>query len=132
VKLTADTNVLIRAVVADDAKQARIAQSALEEADLVAIPSTTLCEMAWVLARGYGISALEVGNAIRTLVGSAKVEADRPVIEAGLAMLGRGGDFADGVIAAEGTKLGGDIFASFDKSAVTLLRQQGGSTLLPS
>lgn len=39
---------------------------------------------------------------IRSLLESAAVRVDRPAIEAGLAMLVAGGDFADGVIAFEG------------------------------
>ena len=36
-KLTADTNVLVRAIVADDAKQAKLAQDALQSADVIAL-----------------------------------------------------------------------------------------------
>jgi hypothetical protein len=39
-----------------------------------------------------------------------------------------GGDFAGGVIAYEGTWLGGDIFVSFEKKAVALLSTQGHKT----
>lgn len=49
-------------------------------------------------------------------------------MDAGLAVLDAGGDFADGVIAYEGTWLGGDIFVSFDKKAVALLSIQGHKT----
>lgn len=45
--------------------------------------------------------------------------------EAGLAMLDAGGDFADGVIAYEGLWLGAEMFVSFDKKAVEMLREQG-------
>ena len=37
-KITADTNVLIRAAVQDEPRQARKAAQALQEADLVAVP----------------------------------------------------------------------------------------------
>jgi predicted nucleic-acid-binding protein len=46
-------------------------------------------------------------------------------VEAGLAVLEQGGDFADGAIAFEGDWLGADEFVSFDKQAVSLLRSQG-------
>ena len=46
-RLAADTNVLIRAAVADDPKQARLAQSTLEKAELIAVTPTTLCEFVW-------------------------------------------------------------------------------------
>ncbi|MGE0740639.1 MAG: type II toxin-antitoxin system VapC family toxin [Hyphomonadaceae bacterium] len=129
-KITADTNVLVRAIVADDPKQARIAQSTLKSAELVAITSTAMCEFVWVLARGYGVSPADIGAAIRQLLASASVEANRPAIEAGLAALDDGGDFADGVIAFDGATLGGDAFASFDKDAVKLLKRQGLDVVL--
>jgi predicted nucleic-acid-binding protein len=63
-------------------------------------------------------------------VKSGKVATDQPAIDAGLAMLDAGGDFADGVIAYEGRALGAQMFASFDKKAVALFEQQGKATLL--
>jgi predicted nucleic-acid-binding protein len=129
-RIVADTNVLVRAIVADDAKQARLAQSALADADLVAIPTVALCELAWVLSSNYKIMRDDIGEAIRTLIAATNVQADRPPIEAGLAMLARGGDFADGVIAFEGATLGAETFASFDKDAVKRLRAEGVSSTL--
>jgi predicted nucleic-acid-binding protein len=125
VRLTADTNVLVRAIMSDEAKQARLAQTALAKAELIAVPTAALCEFVWVLARGYGIAHAEIAAAVRTLIASANVAADRPAVEAGLAVLDDGGDFADGVIAFEGAGLGGDTFASFDKDAVKRLKKQG-------
>ena len=124
-RVTADTNVLVRAVVADNAKQAKIAQNELARADLVAITLPTLCEFVWVLAQGYKVAVVEIGRAVRVLIGSANVVVDRPAVEAGLAILDAGGDFADGVIAFQGRGLGGDTFVSFDREAVRLLELGG-------
>lgn len=129
-KITADTNVLLRAIVADDPDQARIAQSTLERADLIAITATALCELVWVLSRGYNVPLEDVVIAIRRLIDSAKVEADRPLVEAGLAVLGEGGDFADGIIAFEGARLGATVLASFDRKAVIALNRLGRESLL--
>ena len=54
-RITADTNVLVRAVTEDHEHQSRTAQSALKKADLVAIPISALCELVWVLSQGYKI-----------------------------------------------------------------------------
>jgi predicted nucleic-acid-binding protein len=129
-RITADTNVLVRAIVADEPKQARLAQSALARADLIAIGPTTLCEFVWVLSRGYGIPTADIAAAIRGLLGSANVEVNRPAVEAGLALLDQGGDFADGIIAFEGASLGGAMFATFDKNAAKRLKKLGRDTLL--
>ena len=69
-------------------------------------------------------------SAIRHLIDSESVVVDRPAAEAGLAVLAAGGDFADGVIAFEGRRLGGEIFVSFDRQAVPLLRAGGGEARL--
>jgi predicted nucleic-acid-binding protein len=62
----------------------------------------------------------------------ANVVVNRPAAEAGLALLNAGGDFADGVIAYEGSWLGADTFISFDKKAVKLIEAQGVTVrLLP-
>jgi predicted nucleic-acid-binding protein len=129
-KITADTNVLVRAIVADDLRQARLAQAALAEAKLVAVTLATLCEFVWVLARGYAIPAADIAASIRRLVDSANVEANRPAVEAGLALLEDGGDFADGIVAFEGAALGADVFVSFDKDAVKRLDRLGRRSAL--
>jgi len=125
VKITADTNVLIRAAVQDEPHQARQAAKVLQEADLVAVPLPVLCEFVWVLRRGYKKSVSDVSDAIQKLMKSAHVVMNRPAVEAGLAALVAGGDFADGAIAYEGDWLGAEEFVSFDSKAVSILKSQG-------
>jgi predicted nucleic-acid-binding protein len=131
-KVTADTNVLIRAAVQDDLRQARRATRILAEADLVAVPVPVLCEFVWVLRRGYKKSVTDVSDAIRHLMRSANVVMNRTAVEAGLSALDAGGDFADGAIAYEGQWLGAEEFISFDSKAVSLLQAQGGRARLLS
>ena len=61
-KITADTNVLVRAIPGDDTRQSRIAQAQLARAEAVALPMPALCELVWVLSQGYGINATEIGE----------------------------------------------------------------------
>jgi hypothetical protein len=75
-------------------------------------------------------SVADVSDAIRRLMKSANVVANRPAIEAGLSVLDAGGDFADGVIAYEGDCLGAEEFVSFDSKAISVLRSQGGRARL--
>ena len=79
---------------------------------------------------GYCFQATDAAAAIRALMATANVAMNRPAVEAGLLALEAGGDFADGVIAYEGSWLGGDTFVSFDKKAIALLKAQGQSTRL--
>jgi predicted nucleic-acid-binding protein len=132
VKITADTNVLVRAITGDSGRQSKAAQAQLANAELVALPLPSLCELVWVLSQGYQVPSAEVAEAIRRLMNSANVVVDRAAAEAGLALLDAGGDFADGVIAHEGSWLGADTFVSFDKKAVKLLQAQGMSVRLLS
>ena len=130
-KITVDTNVLLRAVVDDDPAQQRAAIEALEGADLVAVSLQCLCEFAWVLERRYGVARAGVAATLRAVLDMRNVAVNRPAVEAGLSVLEAGGDFADGVIAYDGHWLGGDTFVSFDKKAVKLLTNQGqGAQLL--
>jgi predicted nucleic-acid-binding protein len=124
-KISVDTNVLARAVLQDDAEQARTAAKILEEASLIAISLPCLCELAWILLRGAQFPKEKVAVAIRALLDAGNVVMNRPAVEAGLSILAAGGDFADGVIAYEGNWLGGETFVSFDKKAVLLLTAQG-------
>jgi len=129
-KITADTNVLVRAAVQDEPHQARQAAKILQEADLVAVPIPVFCEFVWVLRRGYKKSASDVSDAIRRLMKSPHVVVNRPAVEAGLSALDAGGDFADGVIAYEGNWLGAEEFVSFDSKAVSVLKSQGSRVRL--
>jgi predicted nucleic-acid-binding protein len=53
VKITADTNVLLRAAVMDDLAQGAVAADVLLEAQAVAVTLPSLCGFVWVLTRGY-------------------------------------------------------------------------------
>ena len=46
------------------------------------------------------------------------------------AIFNAGGDFADGIIAFEGSWLGGETFVSLDRKAVALIAQQGQQAIL--
>ena len=67
-KITADTNVLVRAAVLDEPMQSAVAAAALLEAEIVPATVPALCEFVWVLMRGYKRNAAEVAAALRKLV----------------------------------------------------------------
>lgn len=130
-KITPDTNVLVRVLVGDDVEQSKAAEAVLKKADVVAISIPALCELVWVLSRGYKTSAENIAASIRHLISASNVVVNRALAEAGLALLDAGGDFADGVIAHEGYWLGAETFVSFDKKAVKLVETSGGLARLP-
>ena len=128
-RITADTNVLLRLILADDETQSLIAVETMERAKLVAVSAHTLCELVWVMERLYKTARPDIAVAIRALIDAENVVINRPMVEAGLTVLDAGGDFADGVIAFDGRFHGGETFVSFDKKAVKLLQGQGIAAL---
>jgi predicted nucleic-acid-binding protein len=129
-----DTNVLVRIVTADDPGQTEIAQAAIqaavEQGGLVVLPITALRELAWVLGRGFGARKPAIAAAIRSLVDSRDTLTDTAAVQAGMAFLENGGDFADGVILHQGAALGGKEFLSFDRKAIALAMAQGRNARL--
>lgn len=131
-KITADTNLLVRIITYDDPIQARQSAHILDGAEVVYIPLPCLCEFAWVLDGIYGLSRDQIGSSIRSIVQRQNVESDLAAVSAGLHLLDAGGDFADGVIAATGLAMGSETFVSFDRKAIARLQTAGFSTLLAS
>ena len=132
VRITADTNILVRTVVEDDAAQAAAARALMLRATRIAVPVPVFCELACVLKSVYGRDANDVVAAIEAIAEIDTVATDVPAVEAGLGALRAGGDFADGVIAHQGEALGGTVFASFDRRAVARLRDAGTAAAYPS
>ena len=127
-----DTNILVRMAVRDDEQQWRAATKALEDAEIVVIPLSCLCETVWVLKGVYRLGRQEILSFLHPLLDANNVVLSRQAVEAGIAILEAGGDFADGVIAYEGRIMGGETFVSFDKKAVALISKQGQSAVLLS
>lgn len=116
---------MVRAFVKDDSRQCVEAIAELEFADCIALSSTALSEFVWVLTTGYKFNRAIAATFIRELIASGKVEANWPAVEAGLAALDQGGDFADAVIEIEGRQLGGEVFVSFDDKAIKIASAAG-------
>ncbi|HEX4871335.1 MAG TPA: type II toxin-antitoxin system VapC family toxin [Nevskiaceae bacterium] len=129
--ITPDTNVLVRVLVRDDGRQAAAAERVLSSAEQIALTLPSLCELVWVLMRHYDISREDTAATLRALMAVESVTVDRHAVDFGLSVLEQGGDFADGVIAYEGQRLGGMVFVSFDRQAVKQVRAAGGQARAP-
>lgn len=125
VRIIADTNLLVRMFVEDDARQTELAQWEFRRAETIIISLVALCEFARVLSRTYKVAPSRVATSIRGLLETGNVIVDRTSAEAGLSVLAASGDFADGVIAHEGLAMGGEVFVSFDRRALQAVRAQG-------
>lgn len=123
-KVAVDTNVLARAMLADDPSQTRVAHALLADADQVIIPLITLCELVWVLG-SLGIERTAIAQGIEDTLNARHVVVDHTAVAAGLAHLRAGGDFADAAMAHDGYRAGAEQFATFDKKAARLLVAEG-------
>lgn len=124
-RVTADTNVLLRAILQDHDRQTDEAEALLANATAIAIPVPVFCELSWVLRRSFSQSPTDVAAAIQAICAIETVVTDGPAVEAGVDALLAGGDFADGAIARQGESLGATVFATFDRKAATVLREAG-------
>ena len=124
-RMIADTNVLMRAVLDDDPVQSRASRLALSSADQVIIGRHAFCEMVWLLRQRYKMPKAEIVRVIRGYLEAQNVVTDTPAVRAGLEAMEAGADFADGVVAYEGRWMGGEMFVSFDKKAVAAVAKQG-------
>jgi len=133
-RIIADTNILVRAAVADDPDQSRLAAEVLRSAEIVAVTVPTLCEFVWVLARDAdkkpGRSHQQSGawSIVRASgwIAQPSTRALPCSRRAGISQT------ADGVIAFEGRRLGGLIFTSFNRRAIEMVAATGGETRLMS
>jgi predicted nucleic-acid-binding protein len=134
-KARIDTNILVRffAKADEDAEQIRIVTGLFEKADEIIIPTHVFCEFVWVLSTRYKIAKKEIQASIEALMDVDKVILNEDEIGAGLRMMHKGGDFADGVNDYIGRQMtrGASVFVSFDKKAVRLLTEQGIPALVP-
>ena len=131
-RITIDTNVLLRTVLRDDAEQAEAAEALLARAAVLAIPIPVFCEFSWVLRRSYRQTASQVADTIQSICAIETVVTDNRAVDAGVRALRSGGDFADGAIARQGEILGGTVLATFDRRALAILRQGGLAAAEPS
>src|SRR6516225_4234443 len=69
-RITADTNILVRAAVLDDPHQGALASNLLRDGELIAVTLPALCEFARVLGRGYRWGATEILGFITSLLAS--------------------------------------------------------------
>ena len=71
-KITVDTNVLVRSCMSDDPAQASIAAKILTDAALIAIALPCLCEFVWVLRRVLDVNYLDRSATIILAGGSGE------------------------------------------------------------
>jgi predicted nucleic-acid-binding protein len=108
-----DTNVIVRLLTADDAKQAQAARAIVESGDIF-VGSTVVLETEWVLRAGYGFNVKDISAGLRGLFGLATVSLEEPAqVAQALDWMGEGMDFADALHLSRSAHC--SAFVSFDR-----------------
>jgi predicted nucleic-acid-binding protein len=121
-----DTNVLVRYLVKDDARQTKAAKLAVEQAAAngqpLALSLLALMETEWVLRSRYGFDKTTVVSTIKTLLETADIAIEyEGVVEHGLYLYENGSaDFTDCLMLAHYRRIGCESMLTFDTSAAKL------------
>lgn len=121
-----DTNVVVRYLAQDDAKQSAIASRFIEKTltseNRGFIACVTLCEIAWVLAESYGAERKRIREVLEKLLTSKQlaVESADLVWRALKAWDDSAADFSDAMIGELARSQGAEKTVTFDKDAAKL------------
>ena len=117
-----DTNILMRLLTADDARQSAAAQAIFR--DRVWMAKTVLQETAWVLRKIYGFADATIAQVFRKvlLLSAVSMEDDANVLAA-LCLVDEGMEFADALHLS--STPGGAAFVSFDRKLIRRVWRAG-------
>lgn len=125
-----DTNLLVRLLTNDDPRQAAKVEAWLKANATPKTPAyvdhVVLCELGWVLERGYGYSRAEVHGALAALLEQDRLKLESPALVRQALLLYAGGaaDFSDYLLAARTQAAGYSPVLTFDKRAARTATHQ--------
>jgi predicted nucleic-acid-binding protein len=123
-----DTNVLVRYLVEDDAKQTAAAAALIDRViaddDTLFVSDVVVCETVWVMSVSYGVGRKEIAGVLRNLFRARHLTftATDQLIRALDAYEAGKGDFADYLIREHARAAGCEDVATFDR---VLLKERG-------
>lgn len=117
-----DTNVLVRYVMQDDARQSPKATRLVESLSIESpgfVPQVSIVEFVWVLTSSYGLTRDQVASALELLLRSKELIIDRAdQVVKGLRVFKAGSaDFADCLIERIANAAGCNATMTFDAAA---------------
>ena len=126
-----DTNVLVRYIMQDDARQAPLASRLIESLSAESpgfVPLVSVVELGWVLSSAYELDRNQLVAAIEGLLRTKELVVERAEIvwKALRAVQGTNGDFADCLISCSAAAAGCPKTMTFDRGAA----KSGGMTLI--
>jgi predicted nucleic-acid-binding protein len=124
--ISADTNLIVRHLTQDDARQAKKVQELFDAAELrqepVMLTHIVLCEVCWVLKSVYRFDKSQIALALQSLMDdSGFYIQERPLIEESLtAYKKHAGQFPDHLIGVTAKKSGASTTFTFDQGVAKL------------
>src|SRR5690348_9895169 len=120
-----DTNILVRYVVQDDARQAALAnqfiETTLSDDEPGWIASVVLCEFVWVLEAAYGYARNAIVPTLQRLFEVDRFRVEAPALAwCALDEYRNGADFSDALIALANEAEGCGYTATLDRAAAKL------------
>ena len=117
-----DTNVLVRYIMQDDARQSALATRLVESLSADSpgfVPLVSAVELAWVLSSAYGLDRGQVVQAFENLLRTKEILVERAEIvwKALRVFQGAGADFADCLIERSAAAAGCESTMTFDRGA---------------
>jgi predicted nucleic-acid-binding protein len=122
-----DTNVLVRYIVQDDAKQSRCATNFIEKECSIENPAfisgIVLCELVWVLETAYEYLREEIAPVLEKILRARQFHIHEPHViwQALRGYKQKGADFADHYILSLNANHNCEHTATFDKKAARLI-----------
>jgi predicted nucleic-acid-binding protein len=126
-----DTNVLVRYIMQDDARQAALATQLVESLSAQSpgyLPLVAVVELAWVLTSAYDLDRQQFIAALEGVLRSKEFVVERAdVVWKALRLFGTtNADFADCLISNSAASAGCEMTMTFDRAAA----KSGGMTLV--
>ena len=118
-----DTNVLVRYIMQDDARQAQLATELMESLtvdELGFVPLVAVIELVWVLSSCFDLVRSQVVQAVETLLQTKEIQVENAEVVWRAVRLYRASaaDFADCLIERSAAAAGCSRTMSFDRGAV--------------
>jgi predicted nucleic-acid-binding protein len=125
--IAVDTNILVRLLTADEARQYKKAYALLKTQD-VFVPDTVILETEWVLRYGYGFAVDTICDALVKLFGLPNVHLANPrVVALAIGWHREGLDFADALHLANCQAC--EALYTFDKAFASRARGNSSCTV---
>lgn len=118
-----DTNVLVRYIIQDDAKQSKLATSLIESLTAEEsgfVPLVAVVELVWVLSSSYELDRLQIVSVLEGLLRTKEVVVENAAIvwRAVRVFKDSSSDFADCLVERSANAAGCTRTVTFDRGAV--------------